>query len=302
MYTDSQEPLKLSSLARIVLLLAVLALAGCSAFRPPLEAPSAPSDDTVMTIILDGLALHESEKMKEFLEEHCLDSLKVITEETRAITEEMKEGVHWATYKYTPCSTAQTLEQTLKKKLKEYKIPGKVELISQNKLVVYTDTLPILSETRVKIAGETLEECTNKSKKFLAGHDSSRWGKYQTFNLFDEVELVARADLAHKNISEGWFLLGRSKNDPQCRVAYPGEVLGRPEPDLSTCRATGCQVRGSTFPCPNFDNTEPKHSFQGFNFDPPLHGSEFEHIKFCRLPFSQDNSSCEWLAYKCSWD
>ena len=161
MYTDSQEPLKLSSLACMVLLLAALALAGCSAFRPGSigEAPPAarPAPPVNYTIIFKGVPsrivkVHLAGR--KFLQTLCVGSLK---------SHNGTERPYQKTYRYTLCGnlTAEGLERELKKELEAFGPRTLVSLADKTFTISVPAMLPIFSPVELRFPGVSVPERTD---------------------------------------------------------------------------------------------------------------------------------------------
>ena len=196
------------SLARIVLLLAALALAGCSTFRPPPPPPPEPSDEALSEarasssprILFDDLTSDQKLAIFSFMDRLCRDSLNWDRSKKAQI--------------FKPCGNLTTIKlfEILNGKLPDWNLQGQMDIsnntftISQRLVPI---TLPIFSPVQVRFPERFLPVCSEKqvicempesSEKF--GYISGRW----------EVSKVA--------------------GDPYLGVTYPKYVLSRISPTI----------------------------------------------------------------------
>lgn len=311
MYTDSQKPLKLHSLACMVLLLVALALAGCSASRPPLPAltdeatatsgptpeASDTSSDTVL-IMLTGFTLDESLKIERFLNEYC-------SREEEELPKPIKNVRRMLYEEYPLCGTAKVsdLEQYLRAMLKESGVEG-VGLASEGNILIVAKRheVPIFSPIQVKLrvkgefvgqTRETLKKCEETDELRRFRKDS--WWAYTEVSGYDPERTIDDVGI------------GR-----QCSVAFPTKVLDIPTSSLSECVQHACEtpfpgvlykpIFDSTFTCPEGSTYRDYYShvklLQGFEFDPPKEGQTL--IDFCWHPTGIDKSDCLGLRYPCN--
>ena len=299
------------SLARIVLLLAALALAGCSVPRPPILAltdeatatsgptpeASGTSSDTVL-IMLTGFTLDESLKIERFLNEYC-------SREEEELPKPIKNVRRMLYEEYPLCGTAgvSDLEQYLRAMLKESGVEG-VGLVSEGSILIVAKRheVPIFSpiQVHIRVKGEfvgwdlkRLKKCEEKDELRRFRKDS--WWAYTEVSGYDPK----------RTIDDGG--IGR-----QCFVAFPTKVLDIPTSHLSECVQHACETPfpgvlykpdfDSTFTCPEGSTYQKYYSpvtfLQGFKFDPPKEGQAL--IDFCWHPTGIDKSDCLGLRYPCN--
>ena len=242
MYTDSQEPLKLSSLARIVLLLAVLALAGCSASRPRSigEAPPAarPAPPANYTIIFKGVP---SRIVKvhlaglKFLQTLCVGSLK---------SHNGTERPYQKTYRYTLCGnlTAERLERELKKELVAFDPRPDVSLVDKTFTISVPATLPILSPVELRFPGFHGLECEDGKGRCRAefGLTPSELTPSKLEYKFPRVQ-ECTVGCEHSKPEDIEYDLvqrrvGNPISDPHLEVQVPKGVISNINPVSRLCR------------------------------------------------------------------
>ena len=301
-----------SAALRWLLLCAVLALAGCSASRPPIPAltdeatatsgptpeASDTSSDTVL-IMLTGFTLDESLKIERFLNEYC-------SREEEELPKPIKNVRRMLYEEYPLCGTAEVsdLERGLKAKLKEYGVEGVVSASENNILrvdkryeVPIFSPLPVHRQVKREFVGQTLELLKKCEETYeLEEFRNDSWWNYTEASAYRKTTVDA----------------GKGR---QCSVAFPTKVFGMHGIISSECFQHACQTRSGHvenaipspdgFTCPagftyvgNLflmckDNFTPHFQFvQGFRFGPQSKAEALGSINFCWHSTGIGNSNC----------
>ena len=243
------------SLARIVLLLATLALAGCSASRPGSigEAPPAarPAPPVNYTIIFKGVPsrivkVHLAGR--KFLQTLCVGSLK---------SHNGTERPYQKTYRYTLCGnlTAEGLERELKKELAAFDPRPDVSLVDKTFTISVPATLPILSPVELRFPGFHRLECEDGKGRCKAEIGLTPLELKHEFPAVPECAAGCERpedteyEFVQRRVSD------RATGDPYLGVQVPKGVISNINPVSRLCMQRPHGLRWSFYP-PKFVQVE----------------------------------------------